>query len=249
MRISGWLFAFLAVALFAAPASASITVDGVLDEWGVTPFVDWNPDSSSAYFTVEDNYNRPGSDPFREIYDLEAMYFDSDADNLYFAIVSSNHYTSGWASEDLAMDLDKDGFYEFGLDLAYAPLGQVSTKGVYSVDSWLTYRGLEYRINKGLKIGIFSVYNKYLGAIEGPGTHTYVLEGSIPRSVFSGYADITCGSPLKMHFIRITCVKDWITTEGNVSSTCSTPMIPEPTTLFLMGGGLLAAAGWKRFKK
>ena len=49
--------------------------------------------------------------------DIEAFYFDSDAENAYFAIVTSVP-ENGWiAIGDLALDIDRNGNYEYGIAL------------------------------------------------------------------------------------------------------------------------------------
>jgi len=224
-------------------SSYAYVIDGDLSDWGVTPFTDWVPDCHRVDYVVEDDFNRPGSDPFWEGYDLEAMYFNDDADYYYFAIVSSNAYTNNWASEDMGIDLDLDGEYEFGVDVANAALNTLSTKGVYSVDSWKIRDGHEYRIDSGTQLGTYDVYNRFLGYVE-PGanpSYTYAIEGRIDKMLLG---DLDCGDPFNMHFTRTTCLKDWITVEGTVSYPC----IPEPAALLLFGPALLGA-GLARKKK
>jgi hypothetical protein len=42
--------------------------DGYLDDWGITPFSDWVPDTPNSYYTVEDGFNHP------EDYDSSSIY-------------------------------------------------------------------------------------------------------------------------------------------------------------------------------
>jgi hypothetical protein len=229
-----------------APASAYVP-DGNLSEYGITPFTDWDP-NAGVYITVEDNWNRqPESDPFNEMWDLEAFGFAEDGDYFNFFIVSSNSYTNTWAKEDVGIDLNNDGKYEYGLDVANIATNKLTTKNVYSVNSWHKAKGVPYRVKKGNKIGTYEIYNKYLGQIEGSWwKYTYVLEGRVSRLLFG---DIACGAPIELLFSRVTCLKDWITVNGYCYGDCPpTPVIPEPATMLLLGSGLLGLGGL-RFRR
>jgi hypothetical protein len=238
----------MTMVLFALPASAYI-IDGNMDDWGVTPFVDWTPNAGAEH-VVENNTNRAPSDPFNEIWDIEAMYFDDDDDDIYFGIVSSNPYKNDWASEDLLIDVNNNGVGEFGADVANLSTG-LHSKGVYDVNSWKTYRGIEYAIKNGTKVGTYEIYNRYLGKVE-PGVHswqagTYVLEGRISKLLFG---PIACGQAIRLQFARITCLKDWIDLVGVCDGNCpnGNDVIPEPATIFLLGSGI-AGLFVRRFKK
>ncbi len=248
-------FATVLLLLGATPAFAYI-IDGDLSDWGVTPFSDWVPNAGAEY-VVEDNTNRVPSDSFQEKFDIEAMYFDDDKDYIYFGIVSSNPYEHDWASEDLAIDLDGDGNFEYGANVANvkaAPTGGGAiygrTKGVYDVDSWEYMRGIEYRIKDGTQIGTYEIYNRYLGKIE-PGvprwrSGTYILEGRISKLLFG---PIACGQAIRLQFARVTCIKDWIDLQGICDGNCgNNGVIPEPATMLLFGGGLIGLFG-KRFRR
>lgn len=121
--------------LLASPA-LGYTIDGDLSDWGVTPFVDWVPDTGTVEYTEEDFDGTnaepgpsalfPGGYPYGgEGYDIEAIYFDDAAGIAYFAIVLSipeSGYSNGIIPGDLALDIDNDpstgeyGF-EYGVKL------------------------------------------------------------------------------------------------------------------------------------
>jgi len=259
------LLNLMIVLLFLGTVPAfSYIIDGNLDDWGVTPFTDWVPDSPTADFNEEDNINHPWPQPvgepwtdtFKEKYDIEAMYFDDDADWIYFGLVSSNPYKSDWASEDMAIDVDGDGVNEYGLDLANlnprTDNGAPIQKGVYSVNSWYNYRNADYRIKSGTQIGTYEIFNRYLGAVEpyyqvsGWSPHTYILEGRINKLLFGSLA---CGQGIRLFFTRITCLKDYIYLSGTCNGNCGNGVIPEPATLLLVGGGLFGLSSLRGRKR
>lgn len=62
-----------------------------------------------------------------EHYDIEAMYFDDDSHYAYFAIVTSMgpNGWAGWYPGDLALDLNRDGYYEYGIILTGSDQGKI----------------------------------------------------------------------------------------------------------------------------
>src|SRR5581483_6092897 len=78
----------VALLAMAAPSHAYV-IDGLLNDWGVTIGSNWTPASPTAQYVQHDGL--PGTNGIftgGEQYDAEAMYFDSDANNLYFAVVT-----------------------------------------------------------------------------------------------------------------------------------------------------------------
>ena len=87
-------------------SQGALVIDGNLSDWGVTPHVDWVPDSETASFVEADDTNTYGAGFYTEMYDFEAMYFDFDSDNFYVGIVGSYPINGEWG--DLGFDLDGD---------------------------------------------------------------------------------------------------------------------------------------------
>lgn len=98
---------------------AAYNIDGTLRDWGVIPNHDWRPDSATANYIVTDNentYEAHGYD--RDIYDVEALYFDDDANFFYFAVVTQYFFafipaggtpiplTGQHSGGDLGLDFD-----------------------------------------------------------------------------------------------------------------------------------------------
>ncbi len=70
-------------------AQGAYSIDGSLVDWGVRPSHDWQPDSPTANYIVTDNQNTYDVDNYwQDFYDMEAFYFDDDANFFYFAFVT-----------------------------------------------------------------------------------------------------------------------------------------------------------------
>ncbi len=146
---------FLFVILVSSPIF-SINVDGDLSDWGLTPGTDFDADEG-IHSWIEDfvdysnsGYVGPlyGGQPF----DFEGFYATTDENNLYIAMILGMPPTgSGGVSSlggqpnnssffypgDLAMDLNGDGFFEYGLELTGRSdntKGGVAGNGEYTYD-------------------------------------------------------------------------------------------------------------------
>ena len=110
-----------------------------------------NPYDYGVHITGEGSsygtYNEPllalGYVPpwYYEVYDIEAMYFDDWFDNgigkgyAYFAIITSAAEDTPLANApgDLALDIDDDGDYEYGIKLTGSDKGQVCSNPVWEI--------------------------------------------------------------------------------------------------------------------
>jgi uncharacterized repeat protein (TIGR01451 family) len=229
---------------------AAYNIDGTLRDWGVSPLVDWEPDSVTANYIVTDDkntYNVAGYDP--AIFDVEALYFDDDATFFYFAVVTKFAFvvfsegappiprTGITGAGDLGLDFDisPQGIPNTDIGMNISQHGRVVMKGPPE-DSTL---GLDY----GVRIG--STENGPLGQVvtqpswnrtqyfysESEGWQggpwcmddsppeseigsaniafgmeggSYIIEGAIPRHVFSEAAD---GGLVGLH-ITMSCGND-----------------------------------------
>ena len=270
-RILSFIIGVLFSIVFYAGPAFAYNINGYLADWGVKPFYDWVPNSPTINYTVENNYSRPGSDPgFIEYYDLEAMYFDDDKDNLYFAIVTSYPNTYGVWAEDMGISFDNKKapetagapflekvdnpnsrrFFDFGLDINPLPLNEKVTKNIYKAEYWDAMQGVPYMVH-GKKFGTFEIFNRYYPTYfsEKGERGTYVLEGRISKLLFG---NIACGAPIRLIFSSHSCLKDWIYLKADCEGNCPDPRpvpIPEPATVILLVSGILGLGGFKLRKK
>ncbi|MCK4491071.1 MAG: hypothetical protein KAU03_00500 [Candidatus Altiarchaeales archaeon] len=262
----------LSAFLLSAYASA-YTIDGNLNDWGVTPFTDWIPNTETVDWVVEDNidptrtgdpaypdwtgyyatgihiqgtgsssqsqYIEPllyrsdwwtksrGTDHYLspaggEHYDIEAMYFDDDSHNAYFAIVTSMgpEGYDGCYPGDLALDLDRDpsGSYEYGIVLiAHDNLvqGQICYEPTWSSPTDFPDSGPVKIASCDTKEGIAEVAYKDAGITDKDLGNTHYGEKDVKNWVIEIRAPKTAlGEPLyhqisNLH-ATITCGNDII---------------------------------------
>lgn len=249
----------------------NIDIDGNLNDWGVTPGSDYisSPEVSSW---VEDSvdyahngYVGPGYGG--QPYDFEAFYAFTDDLYLYVAMVTGmpptgaspifsqggNPYTQTYFYPgDLALDLNGDSFFEYGLELtgysdntldgpagngqySYAPQKKGNLYRVSDTNGWNKGLALSNYVNTELNYRSSSslsyigstgvVYNKY-----GTTDH-YVMETSIPLYYFN----IDPGVDWTLQW-TMTCGNDigYLTVDNPMDITT----IPEPATLILLGLGM-----------
>ncbi len=147
----------------------------------------WFIQPSGYYYTAES----------REENDIEAFYFDSDSANAYFALVVSKPIDD---MGDLALDLNGDSTYEYGIVLQ--DHDSLTRGDVCSVTSWTEptdfYTG-PYRINGGTTIGTATVSIVDSGVSDYGSTNS-VIEISVPRSALGDpsfsdlHATTSCGN-------------------------------------------------------
>jgi len=233
----------------------TVDVDGKLDEWGVIPGPwgdsTWTP--KSGITGIVDDYE-PGTDGGYvspgwggQAFDVEAMYMTNDIDNLYFAIVTGFPQSGApgytYIPGDIGLDLDKNGFYEYGIcvknrnstfyagNLYEVALSSNWAKGCFTAKDPLsdpTYI-TKYSSEKGFGGGNL-IYNNYYSADK-----HWVIEGYIPVWAFG--SDWEHGKEIGAHW-TMSCANDYL----NLDYTTT----PEPATLSLLGLGILGLL--KKFK-
>lgn len=254
-----------------ANSRAGYIIDGTLSDWGVTPFSNWVPSSSTADYIQMDDKPFPSDGlGFGEKWDFEAIYFDNDLDNLYFAIVTSCSWSEAFfdiESEkigDLGIDLNGDLYLGPAKGevshLEWAILLVEGTGSVIKNPVWLDSSSHErqnspYMVDQtsnpvpvgwaivAHKEGIYPdlPYEPFPYADNEWDSQTTIIEGSIPRNVSSEFAALKPGDNVFLH-ITPFCGNDAINLMGYVD-------IPEPATILFVGLGMSLALLARRQKR
>jgi len=176
-----------------------------------------------AELKITDRWSRTWAQPVGgEAYDIEALYFDSDATTAYFAIVASiSESTMG----DLALDIDGSGGYEYGIVLQGGDKGKVYQDPTWSKPRYFP-SSEPYRIRSGTITDTAEV--EYVNSNRPDNDcDNYIIEISVPRSAL--------GSPssdqLSNLHATMSCGNDEIEIEG-----VSWEAIPEFATIAIPVG-------------
>lgn len=183
-------------------------------------------------------------------FDTEAIYFDNDAINAYIAVITGLPSTGGTAPGnpvykpgDIGIDVNRDGTYEFGIDVSSYASGKANFYNNLTASLW--NNPTAYSSAKPYAIKTSGLVPYYLApfAYSGDQNSHYVLETSIPLSYLGLSANP--GDPVKQLDVHWTmeCGNDFLKLNADVNP------VPEPATLTLLGLGLLGLAGIRRKEK
>ena len=237
-RITGALVLTLAVLFLAAlPPAQAYLINGLLDDWGVQPHMQWTPAGASVSWVQEDNWGsaHPDFPSGGEQYDAEAMYCDITGGMAYVALVTSfpRMGIQSALPGDFGIDLNMDGIYEYGLKTTGAHAG-----GLFANPTWLTTTDFPIsspsRIIGGTLLDMQPLAYQQLEITEN-GYPTWVIEGRFDWA--------SLGSPtgtMGLHW-TMDCGNDMLNLEVNP--------IPEPATVLLLAPGLAALYGYSRRRK
>jgi hypothetical protein len=170
-----------------------------------------HPDSWSNSNNRGGFYLQPaGGEP----YDIEAMYFDDDAQNMYIAIVTSlpnNGHTDNYGRHtdpgDIAIDLNNNGGYEYGIKI---DTGLIRRDVTWTKPTDFTsIEPYNFNPSSGQAVGaggvnVFAtlVYKQAANADES--YPNYIIEASIPKSAIG---NPTVGQMSNIH-VTIGCGND-----------------------------------------
>jgi hypothetical protein len=246
------LTAFLIAA--AVPSQAYVyVVDGALNDWGVSPFVNWTPSASPTidWAGGPGETDRGGPGNTRDLgsfggeqFDVEAFYFDDTQDALKFALVTS--FPQGGVTEDgidfrtgdIAIGLNGSSVYTLGVKTTGADFGKLYLNPTWSLPNGnvgFPENGFS-EFTGGTYLGNTSLVYTNLG-IDDNGYPNYVVEGSISKSLLPFLA---AGDQVELKY-AMSCGNDDITINGTVDNP-----VPEPASLALFGLGTLGLGFFKR---
>lgn len=230
-------------------------IDGYIDDWGVDltaagacnlGYLNTSDPAGEldVNFIREDNTSKhngwrrvgPGFS-YKNYYDAEALYFDNDAVNAYVAIVtglrkegppivSAERYLPG----DIGFDINKDGIYEYGLDVREYDVANKKAK-LYKNLTTADWKPVLYFPEANpweVKSGSDFDWVDFVYSGE-QNTH-YVLEAGIPLSSFGLQANDK--KDLAVHW-TMQCGNDVLHLNADIN-----PVVPEPGTLMLFGSGI-----------
>ncbi len=247
--------ALAAAILVVAPSSAfGLTADGNLSDWGIAAptqqdYNNWTPGLSNVAWTSEDwvlgdvsgGYVGPGYGG--QVADIEAMFMHLEGETLHLAIASGlgpfivdNYVLPG----DVFFDFGQDGTWDAAVATMGASPGNVwGGAGIWYTDPLFLFTDQgPYQIDRavaddqGAAAGF--AYNTYGGEYDG---QHWVIELALDLtdSQYSSLMD----NGVSAHWTFV-CGNDVMDLSYN-------PVVPEPSTLILLGLGALGIFTRRRF--
>lgn len=219
-----------------------------LPDWGVS-YGNWAPVGSvpqahswwvEDYISGNNGYLGPGYGGNE--FDVEALYIGLDSNYLYLAVITGmplggrdgwgGHYTEHYDPGDMALDITGDGVYDYAVDVSAA--GALRSGNLVWENPMIEGGPAWGGVADPLRVTSWSNTESLAGYRYGSFSGRYAIEAMIDRAAI---APIT-GS-VKLH---------WTMECGNDVGDLVHP-IPEPATLLLLGGGLVATGVLKGRRK
>lgn len=251
-------------------------LDGNLNDWGVTPGTQWAPSTSITGYVVENNVSHNTTWIWGGLQvDIQALYIDIDSQYFNYAIVSSK--IQQYSLADLRIDINASGNnLHYGLDIT--PTTSPSISGplivanyiqypqVYKNPIWMYMYTSPAAILGGTVTGTSEAFYKNVGVIEAGEPTSYIIEGRIPKSLFStsfphgteitvsmgrSIYDDPSEADFSKRWLIDTAFSDYIELDTTIVA-LDTTVVPEPGSMALIFTGFfgyMIGFARKRFRE
>lgn len=242
--------------LLAGSLGHAYIVDGLIGDWGVhfdegasaKGYLDTNlpAGGNNIDYITEDNagpqtgwqFVGPGYSYYGNEFDLEAIYFDNDANSAYLAIVTGLPISGAtapgnpWFSPgDIGLDFNNDGTYEYGIDVREYDAANKKAK-LYknlSANDWQNVYYPQFAAANPWQIGSGATFDWVDFIYSGVQDTHYVMEAGIPLASLG--LDSNSSKDLNIHW-TMQCGNDYLNLPADVNP------VPEPGTWVLFGSGI-----------
>lgn len=231
---------FLTVLISVTYNAEAYVINGLLDDWGVTPGVygasDWVPNAGILYVEEDQITDWLGPGGGGQDFDAEALYWTMDSNSVYIALVT------GMPPSSIGSEYAGDIFVDFASSNQYGiKTTTVKAGTLYKNPSWTDawhHVASPARIVGGTGTELGSINFVYAYAY--PHTNAlyrhYVMEMAVPKS-YLGSDWMKAGS---LHWSEVC---------GNDAIDLDFPPIPEPASMLLFSMGALGFGALKRKKR
>lgn len=160
-----------------------------------------------------------------------------------FDVINNVKYGGTWYyAGDFGLNVDADPFYEYAIDFTFT--GTTPTYTLWQVSTWQDVKytqhmaGTPYQKKIAAQVpGTFTgAYGTTTTNVDGGVSH--ILEGSLNMADLTLYS----GGPVTLHW-TMNCGNDYL------NHTATPEPVPEPSTLVLLGAGILGLSAWRLRKK